>query len=147
MPPWEDVATMDRKLEMLASVPLLGGLGRKEMQAIGALCDEVEVAAGRVIARQGSTADAFYVILDGTVAIERDGRHLRDLGAGDFFGELALLGRVPRTATATASTAGRLLVLGHREFNTLVADNPTIQEQLLHAVAERIAALEPERAC
>ena len=138
---------MDQKLSLLATVPLLAGLGRKELEAVGALCDEVDLPAGRVISRQGSTADAFYVIVDGTVTIDRDGAHLRDLRAGDFFGELALLGDIPRTATATSASACRLLVIGHREFHALMADYPSIQGSILTAVAQRIAALEPERAC
>jgi voltage-gated potassium channel len=138
---------MDQKLALLATVPLLAGLGRKDLEAVGALCDEVDVPAGRVIARQGSTADAFYVIVDGTVAIERDGAHLRDLRSGEFFGELALLGDVPRTATATCTTACRLLVIGHREFHALLADYPAISVAVLNAVAHRIAVLEPDRAC
>lgn len=137
---------MDQKLQMLASVPLLAGLGRKELEAVGALCDEVDLPAGRVVAREGTTADAFYVIVDGTVGIDRGGEHLRDLGHGDFFGELALLGDIPRTATATCATACRLLVVGHREFHALLADFPSIQGSILSAVGHRLAALEPDRA-
>ena len=138
---------MDPKVQLLAAVPLLAGLKRHDLEAVAGLCDEVDLPAGRVVARQGSTGDAFYVISDGTVAVDRDGQHLRDLGPGGFFGELALLGRVPRTATVTTTTPVRLFVVGHREFNTLVADHPSIQGSLLNAVAERIAVLEPERAC
>ena len=138
---------MDPKVQLLAAVPLLAGLKRHDLERVAGLCDEVDLPAGRVVARQGTSGDAFYLIADGTVAIERDGRHLRDLGPGGFFGELALLGRVPRTATVTTTTPARLLVVGSREFNALIADHPTIQESLLHAVAERIAVLEPERAC
>jgi len=82
------------------------------------------------------------VIIDGTVRIDRDGEHLSDLGSGDFFGELSLLGDVPRTATATCTTACRLLVVGHREFHSLLSKFPTIQGAVLEAVARRIARLE-----
>jgi CRP-like cAMP-binding protein len=133
---------MDQKLELLSKVPLLAGLDRRGLEEVGRLADEVDLPAGRVAARQGASADEFFVIVDGTVSIERDGEHLSDLGPGDFFGELALLGKVPRTATATCTTPCRLLVIGHREFHTLLSDFPTIQGAVLEAVAQRIARLE-----
>lgn len=135
---------MDQKLALIAKVPLLAGLDRKQLEKVGRLADEVDLAAGKVVARQGASADEFFIIVDGTVRIERDGQHLRDLGPGDFFGELAMLGKMPRTATATCITACRLLVVGHREFNALLADFPGIQGAVLHAVAQRLAAHEPE---
>ena len=136
---------MDQKLALLAKVPLLAGLDRKHLEEVGRLADEVDLPAGKVAARQGASADEFFIIIDGTVRIDRDGQHLRDLGPGEFFGELAMLGKMPRTATATCATACRLLVVGHREFNAMLADFPSIQGAVLHAVAQRLAAHEPER--
>ena len=109
---------MDQKLELLSKVPLFAGLDRRGIEELGRLADEVDLPAGRVAARQGASGDEFFVIVDGTVSIDRDGRQLRELGPGDFFGELALLGKVARTATATCVTDCRLLVIGHREFHT-----------------------------
>lgn len=135
---------MDQKLELLSKVPLLAGLDRQSLEEVGRLADEVDLPAGRVAARQGASGDEFFVIIDGTVTIDRDGQHVRDLGPGDFFGELSLLGKVPRTATATCATPCRLLVVGHREFHTLLVDFPTIQGAVLEAVALRVARLEGE---
>jgi CRP/FNR family cyclic AMP-dependent transcriptional regulator len=137
---------MDQKLELLSKVPLLAGLDRRGLEEVGRLADEVDLPAGRIAARQGSSGEEFFVIVDGTVRIERDGQHLRDLGPGDFFGELALLGKVGRTATATCTTPCRLLVVGHREFHTLLTDFPTIQGAVLQAVARRISLLEGDAA-
>src|SRR5215210_2931253 len=110
---------MDQKLQMLSQVPLLAGLDRRHLEEVGRICDEVDLPAGHVLARQGASAQEFFVILEGTVTVERDGRHLRDMGAGEFFGEMALLGKVPRTATVTATSPIRLLVLGRAAFNEL----------------------------
>ncbi len=136
---------MNEKLTVLSKVPLFAGLGAKELGEVGRLADEVDVRAGKVLAKEGASAEEFFIILEGTVNISRDGRHLRDLGPGDFFGELALLGRIPRTATATASTPARLLVVAHREFASLLGNHPTIQGKILRAVASWIASLTPER--
>ncbi len=140
----EATAGMDQKLTLLATVPLFKGLGRKELEAISQLCDEIDVPAGQVLAQQGDRADGFYVIIEGTVRIERDGAVLGDMTAGQFLGELAMLAKIPRTATATCVTPSRLLVLGHREFNGLLSDYPTIQGAVLHALAERISTLQPD---
>jgi CRP-like cAMP-binding protein len=136
---------MDQKLELLAKVPLLAGLDRKGLEQVGRLADEVDLAPGKVVTRQGEFAEEFFVIIDGTVSVERDGSHLRDLGPGDFFGELAMLGKVPRTATVTVLEPARLLVVGQREFSGLLATFPSIQGAVLHAVATRIASLEPKQ--
>lgn len=134
---------MDQKLALLGKVPLLAGLDRKDLEHVGRLCEEVDVGAGKVVARQGDYATEFFVIVDGQVRVERDGAHLRDLGAGDFFGELAMLANIPRTATVTTTSPCRFLVLGSREFNSLLHDHPGIQHTVLHAVAQRVASLEP----
>jgi CRP-like cAMP-binding protein len=133
---------MDQKLVLLAKVPLLAGLQRKDLEAVARLADEIDVPEGRVVARQGSHGEEFFVIVDGTVRVDHDGEVLRELGPGDFFGEMAMLGKVPRTASVTCTSPCRLLVVGHREFNSLLSDYPSIQNAVLHAVAERIARLE-----
>jgi CRP/FNR family cyclic AMP-dependent transcriptional regulator len=135
---------MDRKLELLANVPLLGRLDRKALEAVARLCDEVDLPAGKVVVRQDTYGTEFYVVLDGALTVYRDGGHLADLGPGGFFGELALLAKIQRTATVTTTAPSRLLVLGAREFQTLLHDHPSIQEAILHAVAERMARLDSE---
>lgn len=134
---------MDQKLVLLGKVPLLAGLDRKDLEHVGRLCDEVDIVAGKIVARQGDSAAEFFVIVEGQVRVDRDGEHLRDMGPGDFFGELAMLANIPRTATVTTTTACRFLVLGSREFNSLIHDHPGIQHTVLHAVAQRVASLEP----
>jgi voltage-gated potassium channel len=135
---------IDQKLELLATVPLLAKLDRKDLEKVGRICDEVDLPAGRLVAKQGSYASEFFIIVSGEVSIERDGRHLRDLRDGDFFGELAMLANVPRTASATCKTDCRLLVLTGNQFNSLLREFPSIQNAVLHAVAQRVLMLEPD---
>ena len=136
---------MDQKVELLSKVPLLAGLSRKDLEQVAQISDEVDLPAGRVLMKQGSYGSEFFVIISGNVRVERDGQVLRELGAGDFLGELALLGNIARTATATCVDDGRFLVLGHREFNSLLTQYPNIQSTVLHAVAQRMARLEPDQ--
>jgi CRP-like cAMP-binding protein len=135
---------MDQKLQVLAGVPLFAGLPAKELEQISRICDQVSLKAGHVVAREGTGGSEFFVILDGTVAVTKEGEHLRDMGRGEFFGELSLLGHVPRTATVTCTTDGEFLVLGRREFSQLLADYPSIQGAVLQALATRLATLAPD---
>lgn len=136
----------DKKLELLATVPLFSRLRGRELERIGQLADEIDVPADRVLIRQGAIGHEFFVIVDGRVRVERDGEILKTRGPGEFVGEIALIDERPRSATVTTETPCRLLVLGHREFHTLLAEQPDIQLLVLKALAERVRQLEPERA-
>jgi CRP-like cAMP-binding protein len=135
---------MDAKLEMLRRVPLLEGLGRKELEEVGRLCDEVDLPAGRVLMREGDSGDEFYLVLEGSVRVDRGGATVATLGPGQFLGEIALVDHGPRTATATCETACRLLVLGHREFNSVMASSQEIRTRVLTALAQRVRHLTPD---
>lgn len=136
----------DEKLELLKRSPFLAGLSRKDLEEVGRLADEIDVKAGQVLLRQGSVGREFFVILDGSIRLDRDGKTIRTLGAGDFLGDIALVTERPRTATATAETDSRLLVLGHREFHSLMDQFPSIRMSVLESIAVRLRSLEPDPA-
>jgi CRP-like cAMP-binding protein len=135
---------MDEKLAILRSVPLFVGLDDGELKAVGGLTTEVDVPAGHELAREETFGDEFYMILDGSVRIHRAGSTIRTLGPGDFLGEIALIDHGRRTASATAETDCRLLVLGHREFHSLLDVQPDIRVHVLEALARRVRQLAPE---
>jgi CRP-like cAMP-binding protein len=136
----------DQKLELLKRTPLLSDLDRRELEEVERLVDEVDVPAGKVLMREGDAGREFFVLVTGTVAIDRGGTRVRTLESGDFFGEIALLAEGPRTATATTEGPATLLVLGHREFHSLMDKYPAIRTCVLDALAKRIRNLEPEAA-
>jgi hypothetical protein len=142
---WRNAETMDQKLELLKRCPLLAGLNRHDIEQVGRLADEVDVPAGKVLMKQGDPGREFYVIVDGAVRIERDGKVIRTMGPGEFFGEIALVVERPRTATATVDTDSRLLVLAHREFHSLMDQFPSIRISVLESIALRLRDLEPDR--
>lgn len=88
----------------LSSVPLFQSLSRHEREQVARWADEIDVPAGYHLLDQGRFAHEFFVVLEGTVEVTQDGRHLTDLGPGDFFGEIALLEAARRTATVVATT-------------------------------------------
>jgi CRP-like cAMP-binding protein len=136
----------DQKLELLKRTPLLSDLGRRELEEVERLVDEVDVPAGRVLMREGDAGREFFVVVNGRVSIDRGGTRVRTMEPGDFFGEIALLAEGPRTATATSDGPATLLVLGHREFHSLMDRYPAIRTCVLEALARRIRSLEPEAA-
>ncbi len=137
---------MDEKLELLRRVPLFEGLGDRELEEVARLATQMDVAGERVLMRQGEPGSEFFLIVSGSARVERDGRLINRLAAGDFAGEIALVDGGPRTATVTTDGAARLLVVAHRDFNTLMTRFPTVESAVLHVLAERIRRLEPDTA-
>jgi CRP-like cAMP-binding protein len=136
----------DAKLDLLRKSPFLSGCSRTDLRQVGRLADEVDVKAGHVLFREGTVGSEFFVVVSGSIRIERGGKTLRTLGPGDFTGDIALITERPRTATATAETDSRLLVLGHREFHSLMDQFPSIRMSVLESVAKRLRSLEPDPA-
>jgi CRP-like cAMP-binding protein len=135
--------TTDPKLKLIAAVPLFAGFNRREIEALGRLMDEVEVKDGRVLMREGAVGREFFIVVSGSVRVERKGRKVNELGAGDFLGEIALIDGGPRTATAIAAEPCRLLVLGVGGFRTLVSKYPTVQGKIMKALAVRLREAQP----
>jgi CRP/FNR family cyclic AMP-dependent transcriptional regulator len=135
--------TTDPKLKLIAAVPLFAGFNRREIEAVGRLMDEIDVKDGRVLMREGAVGREFFIVVSGSVRVERKGRKVNELGAGDFLGEIALIDGGPRTATAIAAEPCRLLVLGVGGFRTLVSKYPTVQGKIMKALAVRLREAQP----
>ena len=132
----------DEKLEHLSRVPLFSKMGKRELERLGELADEVEVGLDTVLAEKGAIGHEFFIVLEGRVMV-LDGRApVRTLGTGEFFGEIALIETVPRTATVRAEGIVQLLVIGHREFNALMDEFPTVRSAVMDALAERLRRTE-----
>jgi CRP-like cAMP-binding protein len=129
----------DAKVERLRTVPLLAPCSRRELASVARITDEVDIRVGREVTREGAFGREFFIILEGTAEARQGGKLLRTLGPGDFFGEIALVWRVPRTATVRALTPLRALVLVDRDFRALLESQPKVQDKVLQALAERLA--------
>jgi CRP-like cAMP-binding protein len=128
----------DTKLEHLAGVRLFSALSKRDLALIGRASDEVTVAAGRVLCDEGSMGHEFYLILDGEAAVRKAGRKVATLGPGQYFGEMALLDRGPRSATVVAETPMTILVIGQREFAAVLDEVPTMAHKILGVMAARL---------
>jgi len=100
--------------------------------------EDVRVPAGKTLVEEGETGHEFFVILDGTARVTRQGRKIANLGPGAAFGELALLEKAPRNATVVADSDMELVVLGQREFAGLIDEVPGFARKLLAGMAHRL---------
>jgi CRP/FNR family cyclic AMP-dependent transcriptional regulator len=127
------------KVDLLRDVPLFSGCSQKEIGQICALADEIYQPDGTTLIQEGTKAREFFVLVEGTVVVRRNGRKLCTLGNGDFFGEIALIANTPRSATVRATSRVRLLVITGQSFQRLLSDTPAIQGKVLLALAQRLA--------
>jgi CRP-like cAMP-binding protein len=123
---------------LISKVPLFEHCSKRELEAIASVADEIDLADGKELMREGDPGREFFVILEGTAEVTQDGERINSLDAGDFFGEIALISEVPRTATVTATSPLRALVVTARSFNRLVEEVPEVQRHVLAAAVERM---------
>ena len=129
----------NQKVELIRKVPLFAHCSKRELEQIAQIADEIDLRKGKEMTRQGARGREFFVLLEGDAAVTKDGRRINTLRAGDFFGEIALVSDSPRTATVTATSPVRALVVTDRSFKRLLKDAPEIQAKVLQALAERLA--------
>ncbi len=125
-------------LALLERIALFAPLDRPTLEHLAGQCEQVPVPAGRTIVLEGEVGDRFYLIESGTVAVSHEGRELRQEGPGDFFGEIALLRDVPRTATVTAVEDCVLQVLGREDFLAALDGSSEVRTRAEDVVALRL---------
>ena len=129
----------DKKVELIRKVPLFSHLSRKQLAEIAKVADEIDLRDGKEMTREGAAGREFFVILEGNADVRRQGRKINSLKPGDFFGEIALVTSVPRTATVAATSPVRALVVTDRSFKRLLEQSPDIQTRVMEAMAVRLA--------
>lgn len=121
--------------------PLFEGLSRKQLGQLARLTDDLDVPAGTVLCREGKRGHEFFVIIEGEAEVLRAGKPLATIGSGDFFGEIALLERVVRTATVKAKTKLRFFVVSDQAFTGVLDTDPSIERKVLRALARRLVSM------
>ena len=130
----------DPRVDRLRAVPLFSGCNEKHLEFIASRVDEVDVKAGRVLTEEGQSGGEFFIVLSGDADVKRGGKVVDTIKAGDFFGEISLLDNGPRTATVTATTPMRLLVLSPTQFQDVLHHESELAVTLLHTVTKRLRA-------
>ena len=130
-------ATMDQKTAIVAGLPIFAKLEPRSLEAVASLATVVDVPAGTVLLREGEAGASFYVIVRGTVHVDRAGRFVRSMTAGGFLGEVALIEGTERTATVTCTTDCQLVEFGSFEFGRVMANFPDVRARVETAAARR----------
>jgi signal transduction histidine kinase len=136
----------DDVLPFLRRLPLFTELDDADIERVAHMARWIRVAAGRIVIREGGSADGLYVLVRGRLEVTKaDGGEEVLLGLerpGSFVGEMALLGGVGRTATVRAVKPSELIVIGPDEFRALLLARPAVAVRILRAVAQRLASTE-----
>lgn len=131
----------DPKIEMLRRVPALAAYSDAQLASMAALVDELLLESGHVLTREGQSGREAFLIVDGEATVTIAGELVAVVGPGQFVGEIALLDHQPCTATVTAITPMRVLVMDPRSFSTLLSD-ASMATRMARALASRLRAQE-----
>jgi CRP-like cAMP-binding protein len=134
---WTETEGTTVDVERLKQIPLFADLSRGELERLATWADEVDVKAGKHLVDQGAFPHEFMVIESGTAEVVHDGNRIADLGPGDFFGEMALLEEHRRTATVTASSDLRIIVMHERHFRAMEDEMPEVAARIRAVMDER----------
>jgi CRP-like cAMP-binding protein len=129
----------DAKIELLKRVPLFSKLDKKGLQDVAHIADELDLPAGKQMATEGDRGREFFVLIKGEAEVTKHGSRINTMKEGDFFGEIALVTKMPRTATVTATSDVDVLVITERAFDNLLKKSPEIGRSVAEALAERVA--------
>src|SRR6266536_3501284 len=97
-------AGKSNKVELIKKVPLFSKLSGAALRKVATVADEIDIPAGKALTKEGERGREFFVLLDGTADVRQKGARIRTLGKGDFLGEIALVTKLPRTATVTTTS-------------------------------------------
>jgi MFS family permease len=139
----ERAAAPTRELELLRGIDIFRPLPAPALEGLAGAMLPMHVEAGREIVREGEAGDRFYVIESGRVEVLKDGKVINEEGPGEFFGEIALLKDVPRTATVRAKADVELRALERDDFIAAVTGHAASAEAAESVVATRLSALRP----
>jgi CRP-like cAMP-binding protein len=128
------------KIQLIKNIPLFARCSRKELAEIAALADEIDFPEGKEIIREGERGREFFVLVDGGADVIRSGQRIAHLASGDFVGEIAVIARIPRTASVKTTEPTRALVVTDQALRGLLRRLPDMQLKVLQAVAERLVA-------
>jgi CRP/FNR family transcriptional regulator, cyclic AMP receptor protein len=129
---------MTTDIEALRAIPLFSGMSDRSIEIIAEIARDTSFPAGASLVKEGEPGESLMIIREGAATVDQGGRKLRELGAGDFLGEIALIDGGPRTASVTASDPITALVIDRAGFQRLMSEFPVIRFDLVSALTQRL---------
>lgn len=130
----------EERRRLLAQVPLFAGCSEAELGHVVAITAEESFDTGAAVVLEGEDGWDFFILVEGEAEVRHAGRRINVMGPGEFFGEIALVAEVPRTATVVASSPLLVLTIRAYDFTELLDEQPAIARKVLRALGERLAA-------
>jgi CRP/FNR family cyclic AMP-dependent transcriptional regulator len=131
------------RTELIRGVPVFADCSERELAEVAELTDELDVAEGLELTRQGHRGAVFMVIVEGSAEVRAGGEVLRTVGPGDFVGEISLIMGAPHSATVVATSPVRALALSESDFSQVLRDIPSIRAKLEREAFDRLQGPEP----
>ena len=125
-------------VELIKKVPLFSDLDNRELKEIADSMKERTFNSGDTVTEEGKGGAGFFVIEDGSAKVSVGGKDVRTLGAGDYFGEIALIADIDRTSTITADSDLHCYGMTFWDFRPLVESNASIAWKMLQVMAQRL---------
>ncbi len=125
----------------LKEIALFDRLSKEQLAEVARQADEIDVDAGKRLVSEGRFGYEFFIIENGTAEVVHAGEHIADLGPGDFFGEMALLGDTVRNADVVTSTPMTAMVMTDSAFRSLARRMPEVAEEIRAACRRRTAEI------
>lgn len=125
-----------QKVDLLKKVLMFSNLNNRHLNEVAKYADQLSVKTGKVLAEEGDIGWEFIFILEGKARVEKGGKVINHLNSGDFFGEVSLIDRGPRTATVIAETDMSLLVVNSKSFDHLLDTVPGLQKKILNSLCQ-----------
>ncbi len=128
-------------VKFLKKTPLFAQFSEKELEALFSTAKVREFEAGSVIVREGDpTSIGFYLVLEGQVEVRKGHKVLAKLGAGDYFGEMALIMDAPRSADVVAMQKTKCLMITRWELRSIISSYPDVALKMMGELARRLSA-------
>jgi CRP-like cAMP-binding protein len=127
---------------VIASVDLFRDLSKSQLKRLAEASIEVSHPPGKAVATEGRGGLAFHLILEGSATVSKDGRVLRTLGPGDYFGEISMIDGLPRSATVTVLEPLKAVAIPHVDFEGVIDDDPEFARHLLKTLCARLREAE-----
>jgi CRP-like cAMP-binding protein len=131
-------------VEDLEALPVFAAATHEQLDQVAKFAEEIDVPAGAELTHEGTYEGTVFVVVKGSVAIERHGHAVNLIRAGDFFGEIEAIDGGPRMATSRAIEDTRVVVVNHRDFNNLLDAVPVLRDQVMTAMEERLERVDRE---